>query len=34
MVTATTMEPVELMEIDRKDFDRILKADRTRSAGD
>lgn len=32
-VTAITTEPVELMEIDRKDFDRILKADRTSEKG-
>jgi len=32
-VTAITSEPVELMEIDRKDFDRILKADRTSEKG-
>lgn len=32
-VTAITTEPVELMEIDRRDFDRILKADRTSEKG-
>ena len=32
-ITAITNEPVELMEIDRKDFDRILKADRTSERG-
>ena len=31
--TAVTAEPVELMEIDRRDFDRILKADRTTERG-
>jgi len=33
LVTAITTEPMELMEIDRKDFDRILKADRTSERG-
>jgi len=32
-VTAITNEPVELMEIERKDFDHILKADRTSEKG-
>ena len=33
MVTAITTEPVEVMEIDRRDFDRILKADRSSEKG-
>jgi len=33
LVTAVTTESMELMEIDRKDFDRILKADRTSERG-
>lgn len=33
LVTAITTEPMELMEIDRADFDRILKADRTSERG-
>jgi len=32
-VTAITTEAGELMEIERKDFDRILKADRTSEKG-
>ena len=32
-ITAVTTEPVELMEIERHDFDRILKADRTSERG-
>ena len=32
-VTAITAEPVELMEIERKDFDRILKAGRSEQKG-